>query len=171
MGSSAQESILFEIRNLHTDFVRFSESILANVRGIYRRSKSEPAQPELPGLDEAAALPEPGAIARSLPRKWSNTVKIYEALCERWGKCSLWFTLADLADKRFLADVHVRTNGRIGFASMSKIVSVLRRSGALCRGQKGELAVEAPTDEIRERIEAAVALSNAHRPAKEAARA
>lgn len=50
MGSSAQESILFEIRNLHTDFVRFSESILANVRGIYRRAGKAPVQPPLPGL-------------------------------------------------------------------------------------------------------------------------
>lgn len=143
-------------------------TIEGNVHGLYRHSKA-PVQPPIPGLgDDDSPMPQPGEIAKSLPRRWSNTVKVYEALWERWEKNGhLWFTLADLADKRFLADVHVRTNGRIGFASMSKIVSVLRRSGALCRGQKGELAVEAPTDEIRERIEAAVALSNAHRPAKE----
>lgn len=171
MGSSAQESILFEIRNLHTDFVRFSESILANVRGIYRRAGKAPVQPPLPGLvADDSPMPAPGEIARSLPRRWCNTVKVYEALYERWGKCSLWFTLSDLADKRFLADVHVRTNGRVGFASMSKILSVLRRAGALRRGPKGELTVEEPTDEIRERIEAAISLSNAHK-AKEAERA
>lgn len=156
--------ILEEIKKLN----RKLDTVCNLVHGLYRIAKGAPSQPELPGLDEAAALPEPGAIARSLPRKWSNTVKIYEALYERWGKCSLWFTLSDLADKRFLADVHVRTNGRVGFASMSKILSVLRRAGALRRGPKGELTVEEPTDEIRERIDAAVSLSNAHKP-KEAA--
>ena len=158
-------AILAELKKLGKQLT----TICNLVHGLYRHSKGAPVQPPLPGLvADDSPMPEPGAIARSLPRRWSNTVKVYEALYERWGKCSLWFTLSDLADKRFLADVHVRTNGRVGFASMSKILSVLRRAGALRRGPKGELTVEEPTDEIRERIEAAVSLSNAHRP-KEAA--
>lgn len=179
MGSSAQESILFEIRNLHADFVRFSESILANVRGIYRRAGKAPVQPPLPGLapDDTRndapdgcewTMPAPGEIARSLPRRWSNTVKVYDALWALFG-AETFFADA-LFEEKARAAVREATGGRVRPQTASRMLTALVRAGAAQRLGRGAVRLAEPTDALREKAEAEADKLNAH-AAKEAAHA
>jgi len=167
MGSSAQESILFEIRNLHTDFVRFSESILANVRGIYRRAGKAPVQPPLPGLvADDSPMPAPGEIARSLPRKWCNTVKVYDAL---WGVFhNFRFRSDDLFGEEAREAIRKATDGRIKPQTVARMMTALVRGGAASRENRNEWGLLQPTDERREAVEREADKLNAHK-AKEAA--
>lgn len=152
MGSSAQESILFEIRNLHTDFVRFSESILANVRGIYRRAGKAPVQPPLPGLvADDSPMPAPGEIARSLPRKWCNTVKVYDALWEVFGDRP--FGSEDLFGEEAREAIRKATDGRIKPQTVARMMTDLVRGGAASRENRNEWGLLPPTDERREAVE------------------
>ena len=169
MGSSAQESILFEIRNLHTDFVRFSESILANVRGIYRRAGKAPVQPPLPGLvADDSPMPAPGEIARSLPRKWCNTVKVYDAL---WGVFENFrFRADDLFGEEAREAIRKATDGRIKPQTVARMMTALVRGGAASRENRNEWGLLPPTDERREAVEREANRMNVH-AAKEAARA
>ena len=171
MSETAQENILAELRNVRMDISRIADladSILGNVRGIYRRSKSEPAQPELPGLDEAAALPEPGAIARSLPRRWCNTVKVYDALWEVFGDRP--FGSEDLFGEEAREAVRKATNGRIKPQTVARMMTALRRARAAGKvlRSNGRWFLREPTDALREAVEREADKLNAHRP-KEAA--
>lgn len=171
MSETAQENILAELRNVRMDISRIADladSILGNVRGIYRRSKSEPAQPELPGLDEAAALPEPGEIAKSLPRRWSNTVKVYEALWEAFHNYR--FRSDDLFGEAALYEIRKATDGRIKPQTVARMMTALRRAGVAVRESRSEWGLYPPTDERREAVEREADKLNAHK-AKEAARA
>lgn len=169
MSETAQENILAELRNVRMDISRIADladSILGNVRGIYRRSKSEPAQPELPGLDEAAALPEPGAIARSLPRKWCNTVKVYDALWDAFGAGEI--SQAALFGDKARSYVEDATAGRVKPQTVARMMTALVRAGAAQRLGRGALRLAEPTDERREAVEREADRLNAHKP-KEAA--
>lgn len=169
MGSSAQESILFEIRNLHTDFVRFSESILANVRGIYRRAGKAPVQPPLPGLvADDSPMPAPGEIARSLPRKWCNTVKVYDALWSVFH--NFRFRSDELFGEEAREAIRKATDGRIKPQTVARMMTALVRGGAASRENRNEWGLLPPTDERREAVEREADRLNAH-AAKEAARA
>ena len=168
MGSSAQESILFEIRNLHTDFVRFSESILANVRGIYRRAGKAPVQPPLPGLvADDSPMPAPGAIARSLPRKWSNTVRAWEAL---WDQAcgAIPFETAELYKPAVLDAVAERTSRRLKPQTLARMMLALLRAGAAVHpdGRRGVWKLVHPTDALREAVEREAGRMNERRPAR-----
>lgn len=169
MSETAQENILAELRNVRMDISRIADladSILGNVRGIYRRSKSEPAQPELPGLDEAAALPAPGEIARSLPRKWCNTVKVYDALWSVFH--NFRFRSDDLFGEEAREAVRKATNGRIKPQTVARMMTALVRGGAASRENRNEWGLLPPTDERREAVEREADKLNAH-AAKEAA--
>ena len=162
MGSSAQESILFEIRNLHTDFVRFSESILANVRGIYRRAGKAPVQPPLPGLvADDSPMPAPGEIARPLPRQWCNTVKVYDAL---WSEFKNFrFKTDDLFGETARDAIRKATDGRIKPQTVARMMTALRRAGVAVRESRNEWGLFPPTDERREAVEREADKLNAHK--------
>ena len=171
MPTSTQESVLFEIRNARTDLARLvdlAESILGNVRGLYRRSGPAPRQPNLPGLAEDASLPQPGAIARSLPRKWSNTVKVYDALWEVFGDRP--FGSEDLFGEEAREAVRKATNGRIKPQTVARMMTALRRARAAGKvlRSNGRWFLREPTDALREAVEAEADRLNAH-AAKEAA--
>ena len=80
--------ILEEIRKLN----RKLDTVCNLVHGLYRLAKGGPRQQLIPGIapDDTAdapegfewTMPKPGEIARNLPRRWSNTVKVYDALWE-----------------------------------------------------------------------------------------
>lgn len=120
------------------------------------------AQPELPGLAQDDTrhdapdgcewtMPPAGQIAKSiLPRRWCNTVKVWEVIHARFRD---GFLLEDLADAGFLAEVSSATNGKVGFASMGKMLSVLRRAGAVERTDDGLYRPLPPRDETRELVE------------------
>ena len=171
MYETAQENILAELRNVRMDISRIADladSILGNVRGIYRRSKSEPAQPELPGLDEAAALPAPGEIAKRLPRRWCNTVKVYEALWEVTEGVRLHQD--DIFGEAARRAIREATNDRVKPQTVARMMTALRRAGAAFRVDRNEWILTKPSDELREAVEREADKLNAHK-AKEADRA
>lgn len=174
MPTSTQESVLCEIRNARTAparLVDLAESILGNVRGLYRRSGPAPRQPNLPGLAaDESPMPEPGAIARSLPRRWCNTVKVYDALWEVFGDRP--FGSEDLFGEEAREAVRKATNGRIKPQTVARMMTALRRARAAGKvlRSNGRWFLREPTDALREAVEAEADRLNAH-AAKEAARA
>ena len=99
------------------DFVKGCYRLLVEIRDEVRamRNDGTPTQAALP-LDEDEGLPEPGGIARAIaaaPRKWGNTVKVYDALWRRFGSSP--FSLADLfANAPIVTEA---TGGKVGLAS------------------------------------------------------
>ena len=130
--------------------------LLREVRDALRETRPPQApslfaQPELPGLAQDPSLPRAGQIAKSiLPRRWCNTVKVWEIAYARFRD---GFALEDLADAGFLAEVATATKGKVGFASMGKMLSVLRRAGAVERTDDGLYRPLQPSDETRELVE------------------
>lgn len=155
-----EDEILDELKAMR----RQLDSIGGLVHGIYRRSKPGPRQPELPGLvADDSPLPEPGEIARSLPRRWCNTVRVYEALWEVFG--SEEFDVAKIFGEKPMGEVVKRTGGRVKPQTVARMLTALRRAcaGSNPRGNRTMWRLEKPTDELRERVEAQANLMNAHR--------
>lgn len=186
MPTSTQEAVVNAIREMHFDISRLAntvESILSNVRGLYRRAKPGPVQPPLPGLapDDSKndapdgcewTMPRPGEIAKRLPRRWCNTVRAYEAL---WDQAvgAIPFEVAELYKPTVLDVVAERTSRRLKPQTLARMMLALSRAGAAVHpdGRRGVWQLVYPTDELREKVEAEADRMNAHRPAKEAARA
>ena len=106
--------------------------------------------PTLPGLpDEDWTPPE----LAPPPREWGNTVRTWEALHGVFGDSAV--TLDAVAtNPDAMRAVREATKGRIGMSTIPRIFSALVAAGAASRGPHGyELA--APTDELREAVEAA----------------
>ena len=147
-------------------------TIEGNVHGLYRHSKA-PVQPPIPGLvADDSPMPQSGEIAKSLPRCWCNTVKVYEALWEVFGGDE--FDVAKIFGEKSMSEVVKRTGGRVKPQTVARMLTALRRAsaGSNPRGNRTLWILSKPTDELRARVEAQANLMNAHRPAaKEAARA
>lgn len=125
-----------------------------------------PVQADLPGIaqQDTADLPsglrwvnepgvayKPGDIAKQIakkPRTWCNTVKVYEYLA---GSFAGSFTLNDMIHRE--AEISARTKGKIGIASYSRIISTLKRAGAIYRTGRNSYIPLMPTDELRETVE------------------
>ncbi len=175
MPTSTQEAVVNAIREMHFDISRLAntvESILSNVRGIYRRAKPGPVQPPLPGLvADDSPMPAPGEIAKRLPRRWCNTVRAYEAL---WDQAvgAIPFEVAELYKPTVLDVVAERTSRRLKPQTLARMMLALSRAGAAVHpdGRRGVWQLVYPTDELREKVEAEADRMNAH-AAKEAARA
>ena len=187
MSTSTQEAVLCEIRNARADLARLvdlAESILGNVRGLYRRAKPGPVQPPIPGLvapDDSKndapdgcewTMPPAGQIAKSLPRRWSNTVRAWEAL---WDQAvgAIPFEIDELYKPAVLDVVAERTSRRLKPQTLARMMLALFRAGAAVHpdGRRGWWQLVYPTDALREKVEREANRMNAHRPAKEAARA
>ncbi|MBQ9727339.1 MAG: hypothetical protein IJV65_07525 [Kiritimatiellae bacterium] len=155
MPNSTQDAVLAEIRNARADLSRLvdlADSILGNVRGLYRRAKPSPSQPPLPGLvADDSPLPEPGEIARSLPRRWCNTVRVYEALWERYGEQA--FTHAQLFVPGVGAMVRSATGRELLPQTLSRMMVDVVRAGAAEQVGRGRFRLMEPTDERREAVE------------------
>ena len=172
MPSSTQDAVIAEIRNARADLSRLvdlAESILANVRGIYRRAGKAPVQPPLPGLvADDSPMPAPGEIARTLPRQWSDVVKVFDALCERFGAEE--FATGRTFDAATVAAVNAKTSRAIQPQTVNRMLSYFVVAGAASRPRRGVFRLEAPTDELRVRIEEEAktyhAKMNARRPAR-----
>lgn len=183
MPPSTQDAVVAAIRELHQDVARIAclaDSILGNVRGLYRRAKPGPVQPPIPGLvapDDSKndapdghvwTMPPPGEIARSLPRRWSNTVKVYDALWSLFG-AETFFADA-LFEEKARAAVREATGGRVRPQTAARMLTALVRAGAAQRLGRGAVRLAEPTDALRAKVEAEADKLNAH-AAKEAARA
>ena len=143
-------------------------TIEGNVHGLYRHSKA-PVQPPIPGLgDDDSPMPQPGEIAKSLPRRWSNTVKVYEALWEAFHNYR--FRSDDLFGEAALYEIRKATDGRIKPQTVARMMTALRRAGVAVRESRSERGLYPPTDERREAVEREADKLNAHK-AKEASRA
>ena len=122
-------------------------------------------QENLPGIgqDDTSGLPsglrwvnepgvayKPGDIAKEIakkPRTWCNTVKVWEWLADKYTV----FSLCDMA--RDVGEISRITNGRISAASYSRIVSTLKRAGAIYKTTRNTYMPLKPTDELREAVE------------------
>lgn len=107
---------------------------------------ARPTQSALPLND---GLPAPGEVARRIaaaPRKWGNSVKVYEVLAKFAGS----FTLLDMMHNA--DEICKATGGKVGIASYQRILSALVRAGAATR-KGGVYTLRAPTDELREAVE------------------
>ena len=137
----------------------FSEEERRLVAGIYRRlgeltealrlSSAKPAPAAEP--TQATLDLEPGSIAREIaakPRTWCNTVKVWEWLA---GAFAGSFTLNDMIHRE--AEISAWTKGKIGIASYSRIISTLKRAGAIYRTGRNSYIPLMPTDEGREAVE------------------
>lgn len=133
------------------------------VAGIYRRlgeltealrlSSAKPgtvAEPTQATLDL-----EPGSIARTIaaePPKWGNAVKFYQALWCKCGCCT--FDVAELVENGNIREaIRQETNGKIGVASYSRVLSTLHRAGAVSKVGRRGYAANPPTPEILEAVE------------------
>ncbi len=156
MPNSTQDAVLAEIRNARADLSRLvdlADSILGNVRGLYRRAKPSPSQPPLPGLvADDSPLPEPGEIARSLPRAWRNNVRAYEAAWDHFRR-DVFTTKQTRNDKQFVEALKERTKGRVDITTFSYYLSDFVNAAAATRLKPGVYQLLEPTDERRERID------------------
>lgn len=143
------------------------------VHGLYRHSKGAPVQPPIPGLDapdDSAndapdgcvwTMPPPGEIARSLPRRWSNTVKVYDAL---WSEFKNFrFKTDDLFGETARDAIRKATDGRIKPQTVARMMTALRRAGVAVRESRNEWGLFPPTDERREAVEREANRMNAHK--------
>ena len=120
-------------------------SLLERATGV--RPVGDPA----PKPEQATLDLEPGTIAREIakkPRTWCNTVKVWEWLA---GAFAGSFTLNDMIRRE--AEISARTKGKIGIASYSRIISTLKRAGAIYRTGRNSYIPLRPTDELREAVE------------------
>ena len=165
MSEPEQNSVLAELKAMRKQLVTIGNL----VHGLYRRAKGMPTQPPIPGLgDDDSPMPQPGEIAKSLPRRWSNTVKVYEALWEAFHNYR--FRSDDLFGEAALYEIRKATDGRIKPQTVARMMTALRRAGVAVRESRSEWGLYPPTDERREAVEREADKLNAHK-AKEAARA
>lgn len=166
MSETAQNNILAELKAMRKQL----DTVCNLVHGLYRLAKGAPTQMPLPGLAEDATLPKPGEIARNLPRRWSNTVKVYDALWGVFGDRP--FGSEDLFGEEAREAVRKATNGRIKPQTVARMMTALRRARAAGKvlRSNGRWFLREPTDALREAVEAEADRLNAHK-AKEAARA
>lgn len=156
-------AILAELKKLGKQLT----TICNLVHGLYRHSKGAPVQLPIPGLvADDSPMPPPGEIARSLPRRWSNTVKVYEALWEAFHNYR--FRSDDLFGEAALYEIRKATDGRIKPQTVARMMTALRRAGVAVRESRSEWGLYPPTDERREAVEREADRLNAH-AAKEAA--
>lgn len=139
------------------------------VHGLYRHSKGAPVQPPIPGLvADDSPMPPAGEIARSMPRQWCNTVRVWEALWELFG-AETFFADA-LFEEKARASVREATDGRVRPQTAARMLTALVRAGAAQRLGRGAVRLSEPTDERREAVEREADKLNAHK-AKEPAHA
>lgn len=174
MSEPEQNIVLAELKAMRKQLVTIGNL----VHGLYRRAKGMPTQQPLPGLapDDTRdapeglewTMPQPGAIARNLPRRWSNTVKVYDALWEVFGDRP--FGSEDLFGEEAREAVRKATNGRIKPQTVARMMTALRRARAAGKvlRSNGRWFLREPTDALREAVEAEADRLNAHKP-KEAA--
>lgn len=144
------------------------DTVISLLRGIYRRlgEGRGPSQPALPGLvADETPLPPAGEIARALPRRWCNTVRVYEALWERYGEQV--FTHAQLFVPGVGAMVRSATGRELLPQTLSRMMVDVVRAGAAEQVGRGRFRLMEPTDERREAVENAAVK---HPATKEAAR-
>ena len=163
-----EDEILDELKAMR----RQLDSIGGLVHGIYRRSKPGPRQPELPGLvADDSPLPEPGEIepgeiARSLPRRWCNTVRVYEALWEKFNDWEDSVPMSEVFKEDTLAAIAKKTSRPIQPQTVARMMTALRRAGAIRRdthNRRGFQLALPPSDELREKVEAEANRMNAHK--------
>lgn len=135
------------------------------VAGIYRRlgkltealrlSSAKPAPAAEP--TQATLDLEPGSIAREIaakPRTWCNTVKVWDAIWDLFGRDGMPITKQELyTSEELTKEIGLKTNNKVGIESLSKILSVLVRAGAMERLGRDAYHSEKPTDELREAVE------------------
>jgi hypothetical protein len=153
-------------------------TILSLLRGIYRRIGEVRAlrQPPLPGLapDDTRndapdgcewTLPAPGEIARSLPRKWCNTVKVYEALWEKFNDWEDSVPMSEVFKEDTLAAIAKKTSRPIQPQTVARMMTALRRAGAIRRDahNRHNWFIFLPTDLLREAVEREANRMNAHK--------
>ena len=125
--------------------------------GEVPQKAEQPEQPPLPGMPEDDWTPP--EIEAKKPREWCNTVRVYEAIWKHFGTKFKAFNLADLCrDDHFLSSVAAATRNRVSPASLSKLISVMRRASAIYLDEKGFYGkgyyrCNEPTDELREAVE------------------
>ena len=102
--------------------------------------------PTLPGLPDEDWTP-PAIVPR--PRTWSNAVRFYDALWQKFHGES--FRLDALFGAPELAEA---TKGKIGVASYARVLSALVAARAAERHGR-EYALVEPTDTLREAVESA----------------
>lgn len=132
------------------------------IAGIYRRlgeltdalrnfsAKPAPATTE---PTQATLDLEPGTIAREIaakPRVWGNVVKVYREMWLRFRESQ--FSFLDLVNAS--ADVLAPTGGKVGVASLSRILSVLVRAGVCVKAGRSRYQLHNPTDERCDTVEA-----------------
>lgn len=132
----------------------------------------KPVQADLPGIapHDTADLPsglawvnehgfayKPGDIAKQIakkPRTWCNTVKVWDAIWDLFGRDGMPITKQELYTSEELPkEIGWKTNNKVGIESLSKILSVLVRAGAMERLGRDAYHSEKPTDELREAVE------------------
>ena len=154
MPNSTQEAILAELRNVRVQLVELAgieKSIRNLVHGLYRRNSS-PVQPPIPGLvADETPMPPAGEIARTLPRPWSNTVRVYEALWEVFGGNVV--TSAALFSARSMEAVNAKVGRQLLPQTVSRMTVEIVQAGAASRLGRGALRLEKPTDELLEKVE------------------
>ena len=108
--------------------------------------RTDALAPTLPGLPDEAWTP-PAIVVK--PRTWSNAVKFYDALWQKFHggtfKLDALFAAPELAEA---------THGKIGVASYARVLSALVAAKAAERHGRDYALVE-PTDALREAVEAA----------------
>lgn len=163
MNDNTGTAILAELKATR----RQLETVCGLVHGLYRLSKGEPRQPPLPGLvADDSPLPEPGEIARALPRRWNNTVKVYEALFRAFGAEE--FGHEELFGRAAMEEVAEAASRRLLPQTVSRMMVDIVRAGAAVQVGRGRFRLEKPTDELREAVEKAAVK---HPATKEAANA
>lgn len=138
----------------------FSEEERKLVAGIYRRLgeltdalRAVSAKPAAtPEPTQATLDLEPGTIAREIaakPRVWGNVVKVY---CAMWA-CfdTARFTFFDLVNRS--TAILAPTGGKVGVASMSRILSVLVRAGVCVKAGRSTYELHEPTEERKDTVE------------------
>lgn len=158
MSEPEQNSVLAELKAMRKQLVTIGNL----VHGLSRRAKGMPTQPPIPGLgDDDSPMPAPGEIAKSLPRRWSNTVKVYEALWEAFHNYR--FRSDDLFGEAALYEIRKATDGRIKPQTVARMMTALRRAGVAVRESRSEWGLYPPTDERREAVEREADKLNAHK--------
>ena len=135
------------IGKLCDEIARLSALIAANGLSAPMPAKTTDAlAPTLPGLPDEDWTP-PAIVVK--PRTWSNAVKLYDALWQKFHggtfKLDALFAAPELADA---------THGKIGVASYARVLSALVAAHAAERHGR-EYALVEPTDALREAVEAA----------------
>ena len=167
MNDTTRAAVLAELKAMR----RQLETVCNLVHGLYRLSKGEPRQQPLPGLVlDSSPLPGPGEIARSLPRRWSNTVKVYEALYGVFGSIPLT-TREARTNIAVLQRVREETNNRVDAPTVAYCLATISRAGAAEKIGRGKYQLRNPTDELRAAVDEESRRRNHHPATKEAANA